>query len=102
DHVNAWLARHKDLAPHFPAQHIFGFADGFPYLVANQASLDALNQRLQAKGLPPVPMNRFRPNIVIQGLPAYEEDYLAGMRVGDTTFAFVKRCARCPIPNIDQ
>src|SRR3546814_18619622 len=47
-------------------------------------------------------MNRFRPNIVLQGLEAYEEDYLSGMRVGNMEFAFVKRCARCPIPNIDQ
>jgi len=102
EHIDAWLARHGELAPAVPERHIFGFADGFPFLVANQASLDALNQRLQAKGLAPVPMNRFRPNIVIQGLDAYEEDYLAGMRIGGMTFAFVKRCARCPIPNIDQ
>ncbi|WP_353148362.1 MOSC N-terminal beta barrel domain-containing protein [Pollutimonas bauzanensis] len=102
DHVNAWRRKHHDTAPAFPAQHQFGFADGFPFLVANQGSLDELNRQLQAKGQPAVPMNRFRPNIVLQGLDAYEEDYLAGMRLGAMTFAFVKRCARCPIPNIDQ
>ncbi len=102
DHVNAWRARHEDGAPGFPAKHRFGFADGFPLLVTNQGSLDELNQQLQAKGHEPVPMNRFRPNVVLSGLPAYEEDYLAGMRAGVLTFAFVKRCGRCPVPNIDH
>lgn len=102
DHVNAWRRKHSDIAPAFPAQHQFGFADGFPFLVANQGSLDELNRQLLANGQPAVPMNRFRPNIVLQGLDAYEEDYLASMRIGAMTFAFVKRCARCPIPNIDQ
>ncbi len=102
DHVNAWRRKHKDWAPEFPAQHQFGFADGFPFLVASQDSLDELNRQLRAKGQAAVPMNRFRPNIVLQGLDAYEEDYLASMRIGAMEFAFVKRCARCPIPNIDQ
>lgn len=102
DYVNAWRRKHHDDAPGFPADHVFGFADGFPFLVANQASLDELNQQLLNKGQPSIPMNRFRPNIVVQGLDAYEEDFLASIRVGDLTFAFVKRCARCPIPNIDQ
>lgn len=102
DHVNAWRRKHHEQVPDFPADHPFGFADGFPFLVANQGSLDALNQQLVGKGQAPVPMNRFRPNIVVQGLDAYEEDYLASMQVGALTFAFVKRCARCPIPGIDQ
>lgn len=102
DYVNAWRRKHHEDTPEFPADHVFGFADGFPFLVANQASLDELNQQLQNKGEPSIPMNRFRPNIVLQGLDAYEEDFVASMRVGDLTFAFVKRCARCPIPNIDQ
>jgi uncharacterized protein YcbX len=101
-HVQDWRLKHYDTAADFPVKHSFGFADGFPFLVANQGSLDELNRRLRAKGQPPVPMNRFRPNIVLQGLDAYEEDYLSGMRVRNMGFAFVKRCARCPIPNIDQ
>lgn len=101
-HVQNWRARHADTQPDFPEHHRFGFADGFPFLIANRGSLDELNRRLQAKGLAPVPMNRFRPNIVLQGLDAYEEDYLASVTVGRLTFAQVKRCARCPIPNIDQ
>ncbi|NYT58511.1 MOSC domain-containing protein [Alcaligenaceae bacterium] len=101
-HVNAWRSKHSEQEPDFPEQHRFGFADGFPILIANQESLDELNRRLQAKGQAPVPMNRFRPNIVLQGLDAYEEDYLASIKVGRMTLAQVKRCARCPIPNIDQ
>ncbi len=102
EHVQNWRAKHSDLIPNFPVQHRFGFADGFPFLITNQGSLDELNRLLQAKGQAPVPMNRFRPNIVLQGLDAYEEDYLASLTVGLSTFALVKRCARCPIPNIDQ
>ncbi|HUH61259.1 MAG TPA: MOSC N-terminal beta barrel domain-containing protein [Candidimonas sp.] len=101
-HVDAWRAAHRDWVPGFPARHVFGFADGFPFLVTNQASLDELNEQLRAKGQPPVPMNRFRPNIVLQGLPAYEEDMLFGLRIGPLRFAFVKPCGRCPVPNIDQ
>ncbi|MFW7340657.1 MOSC N-terminal beta barrel domain-containing protein [Pollutimonas sp. H1-120] len=102
-HVQDWRLKHYDTAADFPVKHRFGFADGFPFLVANQGSLDELNRRLHAKGQQAVPMNRFRPNIVVQGLDPYEEDYLSGMRLGGGMhFAFVKRCARCPIPNIDQ
>ncbi|TEA76977.1 MOSC domain-containing protein [Allopusillimonas ginsengisoli] len=101
-HVDAWLTRNREWAGDFPASHPFAFADGFPFLVAGQQSLEELNRRLVAKGQPAVPMNRFRPNIVLDGLDPYEEDYLSAMRAGAMTFAFVKRCARCPIPNIDQ
>jgi uncharacterized protein YcbX len=82
------------------------FADGFPLLVIGSASLDDLNGRLARKGVDALPMNRFRPNLVIDGLDAYEEDFLetlqietAGARV---EFRIVKPCARCPIPTIDQ
>ena len=54
-------------SPSVSGTHHFGFADGFPLLVANQASLDDLNARLRAKGAAEVPMDRFRPNIVVQG-----------------------------------
>lgn len=101
EHINDWRVRHAQASPDFPARHLFGFADGFPFLVTNQASLDELNRRLLKKGVDPVGMERFRPNIVVKGIEAYEEDYLAGMRVGRMTFAFVKRCTRCTIPNID-
>jgi uncharacterized protein YcbX len=102
EHVVLWKDKNNDWAPDFPARHLFGFADSFPFLIINQASLDELNQQLLAKGQAAVPINRFRPNIVLQGLPPYDEDYLSGMRINGMTFAFVKPCGRCPIPNIKQ
>ncbi len=101
--VDQWVGGHPDLADAFDGDHFFGFADGFPLLVANQASLDDLNARLQAKGVAPVPMDRFRPNIVVQGeWEAFEEDHTAMITAGPVSMAFVKPCTRCSIPDIDQ
>lgn len=102
EYVGPWIDKHQDWAPDFPADHQFAFADGYPFLFIGQASLDELNRRLAERGAAAVPMNRFRPSIVIEGLEPNEEDYLAGLSIGPRRFAFVKRCARCPIPNIDQ
>jgi uncharacterized protein len=80
------------------------FSDGFPLLAVGQASLDALNARLAAGGHPPVGMERFRPNLVIDGLQAHDEDRLAWLRVAAEAPVLlkpVKPCARCPIPDID-
>lgn len=98
-----WLAAHPDLAGQFEGDHAFGFADGYPVLVANQASLDELNARLGAQGKQPVSMNRFRPNIVVAGedWPAWDEDHTAFLQAGAAGLALVKPCARCPIPNVD-
>ncbi len=102
-HVTHWIQSHPDWPQRFapPGEHHFAFADGFPFLVTSQQSLDELNGQLAAQGAAPVDMIRFRPNIVLQGLEAYDEDHLAGIRVGPLGFAFVKACARCPIPNVD-
>ncbi|WP_034294983.1 MOSC domain-containing protein [Herbaspirillum sp. RV1423] len=82
------------------------FSDGFPILVVGEASLQDLNQRLQKKGAPTLPMDRFRPNVVLAGLEAYEEDYLDTLTIGEpgteVIIKLVKPCARCPIPGIDQ
>ncbi|MFM0593534.1 MOSC domain-containing protein [Paraburkholderia dilworthii] len=87
------------------------FADGFPLLVVGQASLDDLNTRLQRKGAPSIPIDRFRPNVVLTGLDAYEEDFVETLSVdaGDTAdgitavqLQLVKTCARCPMPTVDQ
>lgn len=87
------------------AEALNQFADGFPLLVTSTASLDALNDRLAAAGHTPVTMARFRPNIVISGVDAHDEDRLAQLQIatetGPVTLALVKPCARCPIPNID-
>ncbi|OZI59814.1 MOSC domain-containing protein [Bordetella genomosp. 11] len=105
DWVGRWRQEHADLAAGFEASPVFGFADGFPLLIANQASLDELNAQLRTKGHPPVPMDRFRPNIVLAGedLGAYEEDHVALLARGDDIrFALVKPCTRCSIPDVDQ
>jgi uncharacterized protein len=83
------------------------FADGFPLLVIGQASLDDLNVRLNNKGAPSIPIDRFRPNVVLTGLDAYEEDYVESLSVegveGEAVqLQLVKLCARCPMPTIDQ
>ncbi len=78
------------------------FSDGFPMLVISEASLADLNHRLAAQGRAALPMNRFRPNLVIDGIEAYEEDYAATIRLGAACLQPVKPCARCPMPSIDQ
>jgi len=75
-----------------------GFADGYPVLVCNQASLDDLNERMPKA----IPMERFRPNIILGGLPAWAEDRIDSIHVGDLTLRFVKPCVRCTIPSVDQ
>ncbi len=81
------------------------FADGFPILVASEASLAGLNARLVAKGQEPVSMIRFRPNVVVDGVEAHDEDRLGALQIdaddGPVTLKPVKPCARCPIPNVD-
>lgn len=78
------------------------FADGYPLLVAGEASLADLNQRLVAKASTALPMNRFRPNIVLAGLPAYEEDHLDTVEVDDIVIKLVKPCTRCTTTTTDQ
>ena len=78
------------------------FADGYPLLLIGQSSLDDLNARVRAAGRDALAMDRFRPNLVVEGLAAFEEDYLARLRTGAAVIKPVKPCARCPIPSIDQ
>lgn len=74
------------------------FADGFPFLLISEASLQDLNQRLDQ----PVPMNRFRPNLVVSGCQAFAEDSWRQIRIGSLRFRVVKPCARCAITTVDQ
>ena len=74
------------------------FADAFPFLLATTASLEDLNTRLDQ----PVPMNRFRPNLVIDGSAAFAEDGWREMRIGTMTFSVVKPCARCAVTTVNQ
>jgi hypothetical protein len=75
-----------------------GFPDGYPMLVCNEASLEDLNQRLPE----PLPMERFRPNIVVSGLRAWAEDHIDTLTVGAVTLRLVKPCTRCAIPSLDH
>ena len=74
------------------------FADGFPFLLISDASLADLNQRLEQ----PVPMNRFRPNLVVSGCEAFAEDGWQSIRIGSIGFRVVKPCDRCVITTVDQ
>ncbi len=75
------------------------FADGYPFLLLTTATLADLNARLDT----PVPMNRFRPNLVVEGTEeAFDEDYWKEVRIGEVRFAVVKPCARCAIITTDQ
>ncbi|MFE0510426.1 MOSC domain-containing protein [Streptomyces sp. NPDC058964] len=81
------------------------FADGFPLLVTTIASLDALNS-LIAQGdhahEGPLPMNRFRPNVVVAGTEAWAEDDWSRMAIGDVEFRVAKMCGRCVVTTTDQ
>ncbi|UFH54526.1 MOSC domain-containing protein [Spirosoma sp. KNUC1025] len=80
-----------------PDNDAVSFADGYPYLLIGQASLDYLNQRAPE----PLSMVRFRPNIVVSGSEPYDEDSWAHFRMGEMDFYGVKPCARCVLTTID-
>jgi len=83
-------------------ERLVGFADGYAYLAANTASLDDLNARLAAKGHAALPMNRFRPNIVVSGAHAYAEDQWGELQVGEALLRAAKPCGRCEVTTTDQ
>jgi uncharacterized protein YcbX len=75
-----------------------GFADGYPILILSEESLQDLNGKLDSQ----IPMNRFRPNLVIKGCKPFEEDSWKRIRIGDVELALVKPCARCEVTTIDK
>ncbi len=79
-------------------QDTVSFADGYPFLLIGESSLADLNSRLET----PLPMNRFRPNLVVRGGEAFAEDRWKKIRVGERTFHVVRPCARCVITTVDQ
>jgi len=83
-----------------PDDHV-SFADGYPFLLISQGSLDDLNRRLVERGAAPVDMIRFRPNLVVEGAEPYAEDQWKRLRIGATEFRLVKPCSRCVIPTVD-
>lgn len=88
--VNYFYAVHKE--------DEVSFADGYPFLLVGANSLNDLNSKLEL----PVPMNRFRPNLVVSGTEPFAEDNWKKIKIGDTIFHVVKPCARCVITTIDQ
>lgn len=88
--VNYFYAVHQDDA--------VSFADGYPVLLACESSLADLNSRLEM----PVPMNRFRPNLVVSGADAFAEDGWKQIKIGTVIFHVVKPCGRCVMTTVDQ
>ncbi len=88
--VNYFYAVHKS--------DVVSFADAYPFLLIGESSLENLNEKLARK----IPMNRFRPNIVVSGAESFAEDEWKKIKIGETIFHVVKPCARCVMTTIDQ
>ncbi len=88
------------LSPEGLVRH--GFADALPALVISTASLDDLTRRLAERGVDALPMNRFRPGLVVTGTEPYEEDAWTTVRVGDVSVRGVRPCPRCATTMVDQ
>ncbi|CAM6097995.1 unnamed protein product [Calypogeia fissa] len=86
--------------PDYAVGYKVAFSDGFPILLVSWASLDALNERLPE----PLPMNRFRPNIVVKGCDAFAEDLWSKFKIGGNGASFlgVKLCSRCKVTTTNQ
>ncbi len=80
----------------------FAFADGYPFLAISEASLADLNDRLLARGEEPVPMNRFRPNLVIADCGPFAENTWPRIRIGEIEFRAAGPCGRCIVTTTDQ
>jgi uncharacterized protein YcbX len=90
---------HRPTDPRYTAPGVIAsFADAYPALIIGQASLNDLNSRLAI----PLPMNRFRPNIVFTGGEPYSEDLMDHIRINEVDMYGVKLCARCIMTTIDQ
>lgn len=89
----------REVDKHYAANNeIVSFADGYPFMIIGQSSLDELNRRMETS----LPMNRFRTNFVFTGGEPFEEDKWGKFRMGELFFNAVKPCARCVITTTDQ
>jgi MOSC domain-containing protein len=79
----------------------YKFADAFALLIVSAASLEDLNSRLARRGSTAVGIERFRPNLVLAGVDAFEEDFVKRLRIGSVELNVVKPCVRCSVPNVD-
>jgi uncharacterized protein YcbX len=84
--------------PLYAAGYRVSFADGFGFLLISEASLQELNRRLET----PLPMNRFRPNLVVSGCEPFAEDGWRDLRLGGLELRVVKPCGRCVVTTTDQ
>lgn len=84
------------------AGDVVSFADAYPFLVLSEASLADLNDRLAERGEDPLPMNRFRPNLVVSGCAPYAEDTWPHFQIGGVRFRAGGPCARCVVTTTDQ
>jgi len=100
--MNPQFRRSLHQSVHLGSETSTFFADAAPYLVTNQSSLDALNSELAAKGLDTVPMNRFRPNVVVNGLDQFAEHRVSRISADKYAFEFRYPCERCVVPTINQ
>ncbi|QYM77863.1 MOSC domain-containing protein [Horticoccus luteus] len=101
--VRLGTAYHRSVKPsRAQPGDVVTFADAFPLLAVSEASLAHLNDRLIARGESPVPMNRFRPSLVLAGCDAHAEDRAAHWRIGDVALRAGGPCDRCPITTTDQ
>lgn len=114
DQADRWLSTHLGIAcrlVYMPPQsvrpidpdyaqpgEVVSFADGFPFLITNTASLRELSRRLGR----PISMNRFRPNIVIEAAAPFAEDDWQQLRIGRELFRLPKPCGRCQVVTVDQ
>ncbi|MGP4048162.1 MOSC domain-containing protein [Streptomyces sp. 2A115] len=99
-------ATRRPIDPEFarPGETV-SFADGYPLLLTTLASLDALNALVaqgDRHGEGPLPMNRFRPNVVVEGTASWAEDDWSRLAIGEVTFRVAKMCGRCVVTTTDQ
>ncbi len=113
NHINEWFSnllgiecklvkiagrRQVDSNYAVSSEDVVSFADGYPFLLTNQASLKSLNNYLSV----PIEMSRFRPNLVISGAFPFAEDDWKKIKIGEYVFHVVKPCSRCIVTTIDQ
>lgn len=113
--ADAWLSAHLGTAvrlvhmpatSHRPVDPAYAvheddevtFVDGYPVLLTSEASLADLDARMAA----PLPMDRFRPSLVVSGAPAWSEDRWRRIRIGQAVLRLVKPCGRCVTTTVDQ
>ncbi|MBT8387640.1 MAG: MOSC domain-containing protein [Ignavibacteria bacterium] len=88
----------RTVDPKYVDNQIVSFADGYPFLIIGEESLVNLNNRLKD----PLPMNRFRPNLVFDGGKPFDEDGWKRFRIGAIEFHSIKPCSRCVVTTVDQ